>query len=780
MHKHFTLYRFVALWLLLTMLAGCGPTAETPPPTTSAPTPLPAPLLLNRGLAARLLGDDQQAEQEFYAIQIAHPDAPEARRARFYQAESLARQGRWSEATPLFSAFVAQPQTDNLNTYAHFWLARAHETAGSHSEAISAYEAYRQLNPVLEPYARIRQATQERALGRTAAAQANDQAVATMADLPRPVRAAAYERLIADFRQAGNPSAALDAYTAILAFARVPSYRGRILVEAAGLARDSGNLEQARTWLREAASFNVELGSTLAAVEQLRADPAANLDPALAARTLVVYERYDEALPLFDAAITASSGETALALRRERALTLRNLQRFSEAQTALDEIVSESPDSSAGRQARLDSAQTRGQSGDAGAAIAEYQAFAQLYPNDERAPEALSRAAIWQSRLNDSAAALRTRLELGQRYPQSRQGRDALDATAREYLASGRAVEAQALWEQLSRQADPNTAARASFWAARAAQRTNPAAATPLLEQTLSLAPTNYEGIRAHELLGRSISNTHRLGDPVTADDLRVSREWITSWFTATVEKFNQIGGEVGAHPHVRRAMELPDVGLQSEALGEWLAAIELWSEQPIHLYHLARLAEADQQATVALRAATVLFQLAPNQGRTAPATILRLLYPAPFATAVVREAKAYGFSPHLFLALLRQESLFDPNVTSSAGARGIAQVMPETGRGIASQLGVTDYNPDQLYRPSVGLRYGAFYLAEQLAAFNGSAHAALAAYNGGPGNAERWAGGNSVADADAFIEVIDFGETRNYVRLVYTYYGIYRQLYAP
>jgi soluble lytic murein transglycosylase len=60
-----------------------------------------------------------------------------------------------------------------------------------------------------------------------------------------------------------------------------------------------------------------------------------------------------------------------------------------------------------------------------------------------------------------------------------------------------------------------------------------------------------------------------------------------------------------------------------------------------------------------------------------------------------------------------------------------------------------------------------------------GSLQAALAAYNGGPGNAQRWAGGTSVADPDLFTEAIDFAETRDYVKLVYGYYGAYRRLYA-
>ena len=77
-----------------------------------------------------------------------------------------------------------------------------------------------------------------------------------------------------------------------------------------------------------------------------------------------------------------------------------------------------------------------------------------------------------------------------------------------------------------------------------------------------------------------------------------------------------------------------------------------------------------------------------------------------------------------------------------------------------------------------MSIRFGAFYLSHQLASMGGSLQAALSAYNGGPGNAQRWAGGTTVADPDLFTEGIDYEETRGYVKLVYGYYGAYRRLY--
>ena len=128
---------------------------------------------------------------------------------------------------------------------------------------------------------------------------------------------------------------------------------------------------------------------------------------------------------------------------------------------------------------------------------------------------------------------------------------------------------------------------------------------------------------------------------------------------------------------------------------------------------------------------------------------------------------------------MVRQESLFESFARSGAAAQGLSQVIPDTGAWIAEQLQWPDYENEDLYKPYVGLEFGAYYLAEQLEAFDGDIHAALAAYNAGPGNAARWydlAGG----DIDQFIDVMDFWETRTYIERIYAGFDIYRFLYEP
>ncbi len=102
--------------------------------------------------------------------------------------------------------------------------------------------------------------------------------------------------------------------------------------------------------------------------------------------------------------------------------------------------------------------------------------------------------------------------------------------------------------------------------------------------------------------------------------------------------------------------------------------------------------------------------------------------------------------------------------------------MIPVTARLIAQRLGVRDFTLESLYRPYRSVRFGAWYLGQQLRRFDGDVLAALAAYNGGPGNARRWR--RLTDDPDMFVASIHLEQTRNFVRWVMEQYAVYRQLY--
>jgi soluble lytic murein transglycosylase len=163
-----------------------------------------------------------------------------------------------------------------------------------------------------------------------------------------------------------------------------------------------------------------------------------------------------------------------------------------------------------------------------------------------------------------------------------------------------------------------------------------------------------------------------------------------------------------------------------------------------------------------------------------APPYFSHVRYGLYYPDLILPAAQAENFDPLFLFSVVRQESLFEGFVRSTAGARGLMQVIPETGADIANDLGWPfEFTPEDLYRPNVSVRFGAHYLASNRLALGGDYYAMLAAYNGGPGNAYAWQqlSGN---DPDLFLEVVRFEETRNYIRSIYEFYVIYRRLYSP
>jgi soluble lytic murein transglycosylase len=146
-----------------------------------------------------------------------------------------------------------------------------------------------------------------------------------------------------------------------------------------------------------------------------------------------------------------------------------------------------------------------------------------------------------------------------------------------------------------------------------------------------------------------------------------------------------------------------------------------------------------------------------------------RLRYPLAYQQIVRGHARNYRLDPALLAAVIYQESKFRPDVRSSSGAVGLMQLLPATAKGIALHTGGTRFRMDDLYDPEINVRYGAWYLRHLLDRY-GDEKTALAAYNAGQKNVDRWLREGSG---------IRFAETRDYVRRVERLKKIYRDAYG-
>ncbi|HUT02642.1 MAG TPA: transglycosylase SLT domain-containing protein [bacterium] len=162
------------------------------------------------------------------------------------------------------------------------------------------------------------------------------------------------------------------------------------------------------------------------------------------------------------------------------------------------------------------------------------------------------------------------------------------------------------------------------------------------------------------------------------------------------------------------------------------------------------------------------------------PRWFVEALYPRVFSDQVERMSKAHNVQPAIVYAIIREESRFQVESVSSSAARGVMQLIAPTATHVAQSLGLDDLTLEQLYVPKTNIELGVAYLRRLLDRFDGRLVFALAAYNGGPGNVQRWLKTcPSTVEDEEFINMIPFAETRRYTQKVLASYHIYKWLYS-
>jgi soluble lytic murein transglycosylase len=165
------------------------------------------------------------------------------------------------------------------------------------------------------------------------------------------------------------------------------------------------------------------------------------------------------------------------------------------------------------------------------------------------------------------------------------------------------------------------------------------------------------------------------------------------------------------------------------------------------------------------------------------PRKVWQLAYPKGYWKQVSEKAGRYKLDPYLVLAVIREESHFNPKATSRSNAKGLMQIIPGTGRAIAQDLDLDRYRTSRLYEATLNIEMGSYYLSNLIRNFSNNTYLALAGYNGGPNRIKRyvknWYNGDlGTVDIDEFVESIPRRETRLYVQKVMGSYFEYKRLY--
>jgi soluble lytic murein transglycosylase len=232
------------------------------------------------------------------------------------------------------------------------------------------------------------------------------------------------------------------------------------------------------------------------------------------------------------------------------------------------------------------------------------------------------------------------------------------------------------------------------------------------------------------------------------------------------------------SNPHAVRGAELWTMRLFAQAGEEFQAAAENGGDGSSYQLRAAR---AFHWAGEHHRAMSILRQhsstpFLQSLGLSA-ADLQEMTYPLG-ALQRLDAAALVGLDPLFIGALIMAESDWNPHAFSRVGARGLMQLMPETGRRLAQSIGVELVSDEQLFEPRLNLRLGMAYLRELLQRFDGRLPLVIASYNAGEQQVSKWWTKRGGGDLDEFIADIPFRETRRYVQRVFVYYREYQRIY--
>jgi len=216
--------------------------------------------------------------------------------------------------------------------------------------------------------------------------------------------------------------------------------------------------------------------------------------------------------------------------------------------------------------------------------------------------------------------------------------------------------------------------------------------------------------------------------------------------------------------------------GFEKEAYALYDESFKLHKNRPEFYYRYGLMFMQNGEYALAHRMARNLLDMVPREKMVGvPIQVLKFLYPLPHEIKVRKHAK---IDPFLVYSVMRQESMFDAQITSPAGARGLMQIMPKTGDSLSKIEKIEKYDRDLLYNAYMNIRLGVRYLNDLYVEYKGDYIGVLGNYNAGPEPAIRWLANYGSLPWDIRVEEVSYWETRDYVKRVMGNYWTYKEIY--
>lgn len=733
---------------------------------TPSPTPTPSPtatptanVRLQLAREAAQVGNVELALLHYQAL-ADHPEFGEE--ALFELGRLLAQEEMWTAAQAAWETYLDRYPESPRAPFVHFRLGRLLAALGLHEQAVEHFMAYDAARDVADDKVALELARSLDALERPDEAVEQYRRVYDHPASDRVTRALVARTLGDRFAAQEAWDEALLWYRRALDDSRIPWFRAE-LIEAmakAEMARQN-RTEAVRLWrlLVDEYPQTASAYRALAALEEA-GTPASQFQAGI-----VFYHNKD-----WNAAVAALYESLEKEADRAQAhwyaaLAYKGAGNWEAAWQELGTLIETHPESNLCDDAWLERGRVRRAQGLVNAALEAYRRAADDFPDGNAAPVALWESAqLLAATQPEEARALY--LELADRYPQSDLAPQALWQAGWLAYQTGQYDHATAAWERL---ADfPEDTSRARFWLGKAYLAAgNPQQATEVW-RTLS-AGTDYYALRARANLAGVAWQARPYQDPIfppTPDE----EEWLQDTFGLDPASD---WASLLPQPLLERGAELEQMGLAEEARSLYRQMVMDMQEQPDRLYAAARFF-AQTHPSVSILAARLLLDRLGESAESAPLALAQLAYPLHYTPLLLAEARERNLDPLLLAAVIYQESRWEPVAESSAAARGLMQIIPDTGQWIAQQLGLP-FAPRYLFRPVVSLKFGAYYLDWLLQQFDNNVFYALAGYNAGPNRVPNWAD----ADVDVFVENISLAETRTYIETVYQHWFAYHALYG-
>ncbi len=793
----------------------------TPSPTPTA-TPLPATRIAQGGMALTQ-GNAEAAITELEAALQVRPALTDAQVIAVLAdlGKAYLQEGEYGAAVGVFNELLGLAE-DTAVSAAYFYLGQAHTALGDYRAAIDAYQQYLVVNPEMATYVNPYVAEAYFALGdRQAGVQAYETAVSGAGF--RLTKIELRQKLVDFYLADGNYDAAIAQYDAIRDLAVTEATKGRMTYLAGQAEMLAGHPEAAYgRYLLGVDSFPRAYESYLGLVELVEAGVpvdefqrglvdyyAAAYYPAIEAFQRYLAANSDDYRPdthLYLAWCYEGVSDVDMALAEleqyalsdaadaaiERAMLLARAGNGPAALEAYEAYLTNFPTGEDAAFAAWWSAWWLNRLGDLSQAQARYRFFADTFPDHEDAPEALFRVGLLAEENGDRGTAVSVWLELAEKYPHSNYSGASLVWLLRTLPAETGVITATVSAPAALTATLPLTLTQ-PISGTEAISQTETVTATQVLTDTaelltrtetlaLSSPGSGYYALRARELAqgGTPFATSGVTALPATtAADRQAAEAWLRGWLGLDDgTPVSALSPVLADDERLVVGGKLWQLGLWEEAKRELEAVRQDYADNALFSYQLALYFRDLGLYRSSILAAETVLRLSGESVFDVPLFLGRLAYPTYYADLVLPLADKYGYDPLLQFSLLRQESLFESFATSTAVAQGLSQVIPDTGAYIARQLAWPDYENADLYKPYVGLNFGAYYLQEQLGLFDGFVAAALSAYNAGPGNALRWYNLTG-ADHDLYVETVDFSETRLYIERIYSGYQFYVYLYG-